>query len=412
MESINAWLAEWPLAQGLLGLTLLILLAMLLHFIVRRTVLRALRGVIKRTETKLDDYIIQHNTLGYLFHVVPSAVIQFGVQYVPNVPGDLATVVRNVALAYTILMVMLAISALLRAVNDIYEHRPENRARPIKGYLQLIKIVLTVVGIILIIATLIERSPLLLLSGMGALTAVLMLVFKDTILSFVAGIQIASHDMVRVGDWIEMPQLGADGDVIEIALHTVKVQNWDRTITTIPTWRLVGESFRNWRGMTESGGRRIKRALHIDQGSIHFLTAAELEHLQRFELLRDYLGEKRQELEEWNARYSGDINQRRLTNIGTFRAYVTQYLKSHPGVHQGLILMVRQLPPGPQGLPLEVYCFSADIGWVPHENLAGDIFDHLLSIMGEFGLAVFQNPSGRDLALVGASRANDPDHKS
>ncbi|HRQ64672.1 MAG TPA: mechanosensitive ion channel family protein [Xanthomonadaceae bacterium] len=393
-------MSDWPLAQGLLGLALLFLFAILLHFIVRRTVLRALRELIKRTETKLDDYIIQHNTLGYLFHVVPSAVIQFGVQYVPNVPADLATVVRNVALAYTILMVMLAISAFLKAVNDIYEHRPENRARPIKGYLQLIKIVLTVVAVILIIATLIERSPLLLLSGMGALTAVLMLVFKDTILSFVAGIQIASHDMVRVGDWIEMPQLGADGDVVEIALHTVKVQNWDRTITTIPTWRLVGESFRNWRGMTESGGRRIKRALHIDQGSIHFLTPAELQHLERFELLRDYLAMKRQELADWNARYSGDINQRRLTNIGTFRAYVTQYLKSHPGVHQGMILMVRQLPPGPQGLPLEIYCFSADTAWVAHESLAGDIFDHLLSIVGEFGLSMYQSPSGRDLARL------------
>jgi miniconductance mechanosensitive channel len=405
MESITDWFAEWPLAQGLLGLLLLLLLAILLHFIVRRTVLRALRGLIKRTETKLDDYIIQHNTLGYLFHVVPSAVIQFGVQYVPNVPDDLATVVRNVALAYTILMVMLAVSAFLKAVNDIYEHRPENRARPIKGYLQLIKIVLTVVAVILIIATLIERSPLLLLSGMGALTAVLMLVFKDTILSFVAGIQIASHDMVRVGDWIEMPQLGADGDVVEIALHTVKVQNWDRTITTIPTWRMVGESFRNWRGMTESGGRRIKRALHIDQGSIHFLTPTELKHLEGFELLRDYLASKRQELDDWNARYSGDINQRRLTNIGTFRAYVTQYLKSHPGVHQGMILMVRQLPPGPQGLPLEIYCFSADTAWVAHENLAGDIFDHLMSIVGEFGLSVFQNPSGRDLTHLTPSRA-------
>jgi miniconductance mechanosensitive channel len=400
MESIRHWLAEWPAAHGLAGLALLVLLAMLLHFVVRRTVLRALRGLIKRTETQLDDYIIRHNTLGYLFHVVPSAVIQFGVQYVPNLPDDLATVVRNVALAYSILMVMLAIGAFLSALNDMYEHRPQNRARPIKGYLQLVKIVLWVVAGILVIATLIERSPLLLLSGMGALTAVLMLVFKDTILSFVAGIQIASHDMVRVGDWIEMPQLGADGDVIDIALHTVKVQNWDRTITTIPTWRLVGESFRNWRGMSESGGRRIKRSLHVDLGSIHFLTPAELEHLQRFELLRDYLATKREELADWNARYSGDINQRRLTNIGTFRAYVTQYLKSHTGVHQGMILMVRQLPPGPQGLPLEIYCFSADTAWVAHENLAGDIFDHLLSILGEFGLSVYQSPSGRDLARL------------
>lgn len=398
MEAFNSWWAEWPLAQGLMGLVLLGLVAMLLHFIARRTLLRLFRGLIKRTETRLDDYIIKHGTLGYLFHLVPSAVIQFGVQYVPNVPDDLATVVRNVALAYTIFMVMLAISAFLKAVNDIYEHRPENRARPIKGYLQLIKIVLSVVATILIIATLIERSPLLLLSGMGALTAVLMLVFKDTILSFVAGIQIASHDMVRVGDWIEMPQLGADGDVVEIALHTVKVQNWDRTITTIPTWRLVGESFRNWRGMIDSGGRRIKRALHIDLGSIHFLTGDELQHLERFELLREYLAAKTEELSGWNARFSGDINQRRLTNIGTFRAYVFHYLKSHPGVHQGMSLLVRQLQPQPQGLPLEIYCFSADTSWLAHEDLAGDIFDHLLAIMGEFGLNVFQSPGGRDLA--------------
>jgi len=234
---------------------------------------------------------------------------------------------------------------------------------------------------------------------------VLMLVFKDTILSFTAGVQLSSNDMLRIGDWIEMPQVGADGDVIDIALHTVKVQNWDKTITTIPTWRLMSESYRNWRGMSESGGRRIKRTLQIDASSIRFLDTADITRLSGITVLHEYMENKRAEIDRANAEARttlgerGDLlaNQRHLTNIGTFRAYVLAYLRAHPGVHQGMTLMVRQLQPTAEGVPLELYCFTASTAWLVYEATQGDIFDHLLAILPEFGLSLYQHPSGSDL---------------
>ncbi len=239
------------------------------------------------------------------------------------------------------------------------------------------------------------------MSGVGAMTAVLLLVFKDTILSLVASVQLTSLDMVRVGDWIEMPQYNADGDVVDVALHTVRVQNWDKTVTTIPTHKLISDSFRNWRAMSESGGRRIKRALHLDVSSIRFLTPAEVERFKGFALLADYIEGKEKELADYNAGLPGktdaQVNLRRLTNVGTFRAYVFNYLKHHPKVHQHMTLLVRQLQPGPTGLPIEVYAFSNDTAWAVYEGVQADIFDHLLAIVPEFGLSVFQQPSGRDL---------------
>ena len=259
------------------------------------------------------------------------------------------------------------------------------------------------VGSIVAIALLIERSPLLLLSSLGALMAVLTLVFKDTLLSLVASVQLTTNDMVRVGDWIEMPQVHADGDVIDIALHTVKVQNWDKTITTIPTYRLISDSFKNWRGMRESGGRRIKRAINIDLASIRFITSQERTSLRRFTLLRDYLDAKQAEIDVWNAshpeRANEPVNARRLTNIGCFRAYVQAYLKAHPGVHQDMTLMVRQMPPEPTGVPLEIYCFASTIVWAEYEGIQSDIFDHLFAILPEFGLRVYQQPAGWDIQM-------------
>ncbi|HEX9887701.1 MAG TPA: mechanosensitive ion channel domain-containing protein, partial [Longimicrobiales bacterium] len=259
-----------------------------------------------------------------------------------------------------------------------------------------------IAGILVALSFVMNRSPGIFLSGLGALTAVLMLVFRTTILSFVASLQIASNDMVRVGDWIEMPQFGADGDVVDIALHTVKVQNWDKTITTLPTHALVEHSFKNWRAMSESGGRRIKRALMLDMGSIRFLTPGDVERLERLELLADYLAAKREEL----ATYRGmrpdkeglEPTPRRLTNVGTFRAYVLAYLRAHPAIHQEMTLLVRQLAPTPSGLPLELYCFTNDVRWAVYEDVQADIFDHLLSMAPEFGLRVFQQPAGSDIA--------------
>jgi miniconductance mechanosensitive channel len=245
---------------------------------------------------------------------------------------------------------------------------------------------------------------LLLLSGFGAMTAILLLVFKDTILSLVASVQLTAHDMVRVGDWIEMPQCGADGDVVDVQLHTVKVQNWDKTITTIPTHRLISESFRNWRGMSQSGGRRIKRAVYLDVNSIRFQTSEEIEHFKRFALLKDYVANKEQELADYNASLKEAVdeavNKRRLTNVGSFRAYAWNYLKNRPDIHEGMTLMVRQLAPGPEGLPLEIYCFTDTTVWTEYEGIQADIFDHLLAIVPEFGLRLYQKPAGSDLTSL------------
>ncbi|MDR2871672.1 MAG: mechanosensitive ion channel family protein, partial [Xanthomonadaceae bacterium] len=331
-----------------------------------------------------------------------------GVTVVPGLPEALVAIIRNVCGAFIILTVALAIWKALDWANTNYQRHPDALNKPIKGYLQVVKIVVSVVAIILIIATLIDKSPLILLSGLGAMAAVLMLVFQDTLLSLVASVQLSTADMVRVGDWIEMPQLNADGNVVDIALHTIKVQNWDKTITTIPTKKMITDSFKNWRGMTESGGRRIKRALYLDQTSVRFLQPEEIARLKRFRLLRDYLEEKERELTEWNASVAGsepgieEVNMRRITNLGTFRAYIRQYLRHESDVNQSMTMLVRQLQPGATGLPLEIYCFTSNTAWAVYEDAQSDIFDHLLAILPEFGLRVFQEPSGADLhsALV------------
>ena len=404
-----AALAAHPLYPVFSGLALLLATAWLADRLTRRVLLRVLYRLVQASPVRWDDAMIRHGVVRKLARAVPALVIVLGVPLVPDLPAGLATVLRNVAAAWVVLSVARAASAFLSALQDLYEQGDPERARnrPIKGYLQVARIVLFVVAGVLIVAALIERSPLLLLSGLGAMAAVLMLVFKDTILSLVASVQLSSNDMVRVGDWIEMPQLGADGDVVDIALHTVKVQNWDKTITTIPTHRLVSESFRNWRGMQESGGRRIKRALHVDQGGIRYLDAAEREALSRFVLLRPYLERKAAELAEWNAGRRGEapVNLRRLTNIGSFRAYAMAYLKAHPGLNQDMTMLVRQLQPGPQGLPIEIYCFTASTAWGVYEDTMSDIFDHLLAILPEFGLRAFQAPGGGDVAAAAQALA-------
>ncbi|MGD9387723.1 MAG: mechanosensitive ion channel family protein [Gammaproteobacteria bacterium] len=413
MDDSVAWLERLqgtPWLETTVFLAGLVLLAFLADWLTKRVLLRLLRRAVAASPTRYDDALLGRGVISRLAHVVPAIVIYLGVPYVPGIPEAVDLVTRNVASAYMILTVALAFGNLLNAIGDIYESADPVRARnkPIKGYLQLVKIVVFILAAILVIAVLIDRSPLLLLSGLGAMTAVLLLVFKDTILSFVASVQLSSQDMLRVGDWLEMPALNADGDVIDIALHTVKVQNWDKTITTIPTWRLINESFKNWRGMSESGGRRVKRALYIDQASIRFLTDQERDRMRRFALIDDYLDRKQKELEEYNQRLLAEgrdpVNTRRVTNIGTFRAYVAAYLAAHPRVHRGLTRMVRQLQPGPQGLPLEIYCFTNTTAWVEYESIQADIFDHLYAILPEFGLRVFQAPAGGDIrAAISAS---------
>jgi miniconductance mechanosensitive channel len=382
------------------ALAALVLAALFINFIVKALLLRGLNKVLAYTPYGRDPELRRHGFVERLANIVPALVIATGIALVPNLPDFIVVVVRNVASAFIILSVAMAISAAFNIVDTIYHRRPEARLKPIKGYIQVVKIAIYVVAALLMIATLVDRSPLILLSGLGAMAAVLILVFQDTLLSLVAGIQISSTDMVRVGDWIEMPGQNADGDVIEIALHTVKVQNWDNTVTTVPIRKLVTEPFKNWRAMQESGGRRIKRALYLDQSSIRFLTGDDTARLSTFAPLESYLTDKQAEIRSWNeglgARASVPANTRRATNIGTFRAYVDNYLRSHPGIHQDMTIMVRQLQPGPEGLPLEIYCFTNTVAWVAYEGIQADIFDHLYAILPEFDLRVFQNPSGVD----------------
>lgn len=401
---MGIWVGEQTWIYTVVAVLLLLIAAWTCNFIGKHILVRGLLSLLNAQAHLQPGEFTNFAFIPRLAHVIPALVITFGIRFVPNLPEAFVAVVLNVANAFIVLTIALAIVAMLDMVNDVYQRRPDSATRPIKGYIQVVKIVIYAIAVLLMIATLLDRSPVILLSGLGALAAVLMLVFQDTILSLVASVQITSNDIVRVGDWVEMPQLNADGDVIDIALHTVKIQNWDRTITTIPTKRFISDSFKNWRGMQESGGRRIKRAIYLDQSSVHFLTAEEKVKLQRFSLLRDYLKDKQSEIDDWNSKLSEDgkepVNTRRITNLGTFRAYLVNYLRSSERVRQDMIMIVRHLNPGPEGVPLEIYCFANTIDWVPYEGIQSDIFDHVLSILPEFGLRVFQQPSGADFKHV------------
>lgn len=411
LEGALAGLNQYPNLQSLVGVAVLALIALIVNWLTKHVLLRIVRKALSLSFKDEAEGLFQE-VIARLANVAPAIVVYQGVLAVPHLPQAVQTVTRNVAAAFMILTVILAIAGVLNLVNAVYSKRPEARVRPIKGYIQVGKILLYAAAAILVIATLLDRSPLLLISGLGAMAAVLMLVFKDTILSLVASVQLASNDMIRVGDWIEMPQLNANGDVIDLALHTVKIQNFDKTITTIPTWRLINESFVNWRGMQESGGRRIMRSLLLDQSSIRFLTPEERSGLKRFALLDLYLDGKTRELEDWNESFvragRDPVNTRRLTNVGTFRAYMEAYLKAHPGVAKEKTLMVRQRDPTPEGLPLEVYCFANTVVWEQYEATQSDIFDHFLAILPEFDLRLFQAPTGHDMRGLGVIAAGAP----
>ncbi len=402
-DVLQKTLEPFPWTYDVIAVCALLLLAWLANWVTKRVLLRGLRNAL-HASALLETPNSQLRVIPRLANVIPALVLWLGVDAVPHLPNAVVLVVRNVCSAFIILTLALAVGKTLDLVNQLYERRPDANSKPVKGYLQLLKIVVYVVAGVLLLATLLDRSPLILLSGLGAMMAVLLLVFQDTLLSLVASLQISSNNMVRVGDWIEMPQQNADGDVIDIALHTVKVQNWDKTITTIPTKRLISDSFKNWRGMSEAGGRRIKRSLFLDQHSVRFLDDAERRHMRSFSLLNDYMEATQKEIDNWNAglaaRGQAEINARNVTNLGTFRAYVERYLRQHPGIHQDMTLLVRQLQPDSTGLPLEIYCFTNDIRWAVYERIQADIFDHLLAILPEFGLRVFQQSS--DAAILAA----------
>ncbi len=403
------WLKAHPLIATVVGLSLLTGAAWLGLVVVRRYVIRAVDLFTRRSTAWWDDLLLDREVLHRLSWIVPALIVYQGVDFVPYLPQILADLVHRVALASLALFGVRAFAALLTAINEIYNRFPISKERPIKGLLQVISIVAHVIGGVLIIAALMDESPLLFFSGLGAMTAVTMLVFRDSILSLVAGVQITANDLIRVGDWIEMPQFNADGDVVDIALNSVRVQNWDKTFTVIPTHKFLENSFKNWRGMQETGGRRIKRSFHIDMSTIRFLTEEEIDRFGRFVLLQDYIAQKKKELKEHNRTHAAEpgyvANARRLTNVGTLRAYITAYLRQHPGIHQDLTFLVRQLQPGPEGLPIEIYVFVNDVRWAVYEGVQADVFDHILAMVPEFGLRVYQKPSGGDVAAAAAAWA-------
>jgi len=377
---------------------LLFLLAYITFWLTRRLLLTIIHQFAERTHTDIDDLLVKHGVFSALAYLVPLSVIYYGSQLVPEISGFLIKLSEVILAPIAALIVNRGLSVLL----EIYNRLPFAKRHPIRGYIQIFKFLIWFSAGVIAVCTILDRSPWGILSGLGALSAILILVFRNTILSFVASLQIIAQDLIRIGDWIEAPQFGADGEVIEMTLYNVLVQNWDKTIVSIPTYRLMDESFKNWRGMEKTGGRRIKRHLLIDQSSVKFCDERMLEKLKKIHLLKGYLDRKLKEIEDYNRKMGIDtaaspLNGRRLTNLGTFRIYIEVYLKAHPMIRKDMTLMVRHLQPTAEGLPLEIYCFVADTRWVPYEKVQADIFDHIIAAAPEFELRIFQKPTGFDL---------------
>ena len=376
------------------------------NFISKKIVIRIITRIVTNSKVKWGNIILERKIFRKLSHIVPAIIIYSFSSTFPSYQS----IIEKLAIAYIIIVALVFIQSLLNALNDIYQTFEISKVKPIKGYIQVVNIIIMTVGFILMISNLMGESPLILLSGIGALSAVLMLVFKDSLLGLVAGIQLTANDMIRVGDWIEMPKYGADGDVIDISLNTVQVQNFDKTITMIPSYALISDSFINWRGMQSSGGRRIKRSLYVDTSSITFCTEEMIEKFIKVHYLSDYIIQKEKEITEYNTKNGVDrnnrVNGRALTNIGVFRAYISNYLKNHDGINQNMTLMVRQLAHSEHGLPIEIYAFTNSVQWAVYESVQSDIFDHLFAIAPEFGLSVFQNPSGADLRSMVEESSN------
>lgn len=368
--------------------------AFISYFIVKKVLFAVVRKIFSRTKNTLDDHLIDSKIFGQLALIAPALVILYSRELL-HLPVEVVQIVS----AFITFNVTLFLIRLFTVVNSIYNTFPISSRRPIKGYIQLVQVIAGFMGVVASVYIAVGKSPLGFISGLGAMTAVLLLIFRDTILSFIAGMQIMFNDLIHKGDWIEVPNFGADGDVIDIALYTVTVQNFDKTIVSIPTSKLLEGSFRNWRGMTEAGGRRIKRSLLIDQSSIRFLKKTDIDKLKKINLITDYLENKEKEGLDTEGT---DLNKRKLTNIGTFRAYIREYLKNNPSLRSDMTLIVRQLPPGPDGLPLEIYVFAGTTDWVEYEGIQSDIFDNLLAAVKDFDLRVFQHPSGADMQRLTA----------
>ncbi len=410
---LKTWLEELFISLGavqesadelaIVALMVLIVIgAYLVYWILRNYLLKAIHQVTLKTSNIWDDALMEGRVFHRFLRLIPLTFVSLCIDR--SMPEHF-TLLKRILFALIILVGARAVEAFLNAVAEIYHKDPGSSRKPIRPLIQSLVIVLYLFAGIFIISVLLNKSPWNLFGLLGGLTAVTMLVFKDTILGFVAGIQLGAYDMVREGDWIEMPKYGADGDVIEVTVNTVKVRNWDKTISTIPTYALISDSFKNWRGMSESGGRRIKRSICIDMNTVNFADEAMLDKFRKMELLKDYVSKKQEEInaanEEQEIDLSGTVvNGRRQTNLGIFRAYLVHYLRNHPKIHKGMTFLVRHLQPTPQGLPIEIYVFSSDKNWVTYEGIQADIFDHILASLPEFGLRVYQQPSGMDVAAL------------
>ena len=387
------------------AVALVLAVVVLFDFVCRFIAVHSIRRVVLRTKITWDDELFSVDVLDRACHIL-SALLLWGM--LPVVFDDgrsgLHLFVVRLVQSYVVFTVFRFVSALLYAAFRIVSARPAWQNKPIKGLRQTAQGIALFICVILIVSILMDKSPTILFTGLGASAAIVMLIFKDSILGFVSGIQLSANDMLKVGDWIEMPKYGANGTVIEVTLNTVKVRNWDNTITTIPPYLLVSDSFQNWRGMRESGGRRVKRSINIDMTSVRFCTPEMLAKYRKIQLLKDYVEQTEEVIEKYNVENGIDnsilVNGRRQTNLGVFRAYLTAYLKSLPDVNQELTCMVRQLQPTDRGIPIELYFFCALKDWVPYEGVQADVFDHVLAIIPEFDLQVFQSPSGRDFQRV------------
>lgn len=415
LEQIDNFLKEWLINHGLaekwaillrdtIEVVAVIIIGIIAYFIAKKVLVTVFHVFTKKTKTKWDDILFQHKFFNYLSYLAPAYIYYKLFPVALAEYPDAHSVIMVLIKIYMLIVMIWIINSILEAVEEIYQDYEMSKIKPIKGYIQIFKIFIYIIIIITITALILNQSPLKLFAGMGAFTAVLMLIFKDSILGFVGGIQLAANDMLRKGDWISMPKYGADGDVIDIALTTVKVQNFDKTITTIPTYSLISDSFQNWRGMEESGGRRIKRSINIDMNSIKFCSPEMLERFKKFQQVSDYVAKTEKELEAFNKQYNIDnsvlVNGRRQTNIGVFRAYLQGYLENREDISKEMTFLVRQLQPTERGLAIQIYVFSKVKAWVAYEKIQSDIFDHIFAVVPEFELEIFQNPTGSDFKAL------------
>ncbi|MHA0852872.1 mechanosensitive ion channel family protein [Serratia nematodiphila] len=414
-QQITRWLEQFGLEFGgvmslLMVLGLIVLISVAIHLVLHRVVLAALQRRGQQSQRVWQQAITQYKLFQRVALLLQGVIISIQATLWLQSGSQTQAVIVTAAQVWILAFTLLSLFSLLDTLLALLRQSPISNQLPLRGSFQGLKLVAAILIGIMIVSLLMGKSPLLLLSGLGAMTAVLMLVFKDPILGLVAGIQLSANDMLKIGDWLEMPKYGADGAVTDIGLTTVKVRNWDNTVTTIPTYALISDSFKNWRSMSESGGRRIKRSLNIDTSSVHFLSEEEQRRLQRNPLLHSYLNNKTQELSQHNQEIAVDLasplNGRRLTNLGTLRAYLEAYLRAHPRIHLNMTLMVRQLAPTPEGLPLEIYAFTNTTVWAEYESIQADIFDHILAVIDEFGLRVHQTPTGNDLRGMLRQSAN------